>query len=340
MGFLRRLLRLDDAAATFDTHATREALERVVKLSPQLRLAAAYQKRLGQAVGSSLAYVNELVDSLPPAREVSASAWSLDPLIHAFFATPDEVAPTLSHSTNLRTYFDQHPLALEVFAVLGMALTERHVLGVVQKGDTLLSDVHQTTISFSDHRVRVCGPTEAELRQEIVRRVLDQLVLEGIGRIESDTSRRDLLQRERALLKARLQLLERQGAGMSGVLGHGETADFAECARLQTQLDENDRSIAELGSKADALDRQLEVIREVLAEPASHVFLTSKKLRLNKMNIVIEDNESDEGVELDFRVARISSDPAGMRAFALVRFARADLQAPQSVHEMAKRPLI
>jgi hypothetical protein len=71
------------------------------------------------------------------------------------------------------------------------------------------------------------SPSErnAELRHEIVRRVLDQLTLEGIAKIEADASRRDLLKRERALLKARLRLLERQGAGMGAVLGSGATVD-------------------------------------------------------------------------------------------------------------------
>jgi hypothetical protein len=337
MGLFRRLLGRETAADNADEQETREIVERMVKLSPQLRLATQYQKRLAQAVGTSLAYVGELVNALPGAHEACASAWSTDPVIHAFFATPDDVAEALSRSANLRAHFEQNPLAREAFGVLGMTMTERRVLGTVQKGDTLLSDVAQTTVSFSDHQVRVCGATEAELRQEIVRRVLDQLTLEGIAKIEDDASRRDLLQRERALLKARLQLLERQGAGMGAVLGSGATVDFAELAHLQAEIDENDRHLADLGSQTDALDRQLETIRDVLAEPALHLFVATRKLRLNRMNVIAEDTAADDGAEIEFRVARIPASPAGMRAFSLVRFARADLLPAPSLDDAAKR---
>lgn len=340
MGFFRRLLGRETAAGNTDEQETRELVERMVRLSPQLRLATQYQKRLGEAVGISLAYVSELVNALPGAHEASASAWSTDPVIHAFFATPDDVAHALSRSASLRAHFEQNPLAREAFGVLGMTMMERRVLGTVQKGDTLLSDVAQTTVSFSDHQVRVCGATEAELRHEIVRRVLDQLTLEGIAKIEADASRRDLLKRERALLKARLQLLERQGAGMGAVLGSGATVDIAELAHLQGQIDENDRNLAELGSQTDALDRQLETIRDVLAQPASHVYVMTKKLRLNRMNVVVEDAASEDGAEIEFRVARIPASPAGMRAFSLVRFARADLLPAPSMDDAAKRLLI
>jgi hypothetical protein len=127
---------------------------------------------------------------------------------------------------------------------------------------------------------------------------------------------------------------------MGAVFGSGATVDIAELAHLQAQIDENDRNLAELGSQTDALDRQLETIRDVLAQPASHVYVTTKKLRLNRMNVVVEDAASEDGAEIEFRVARIPASPAGMRAFSLVRFARADLLPAPSMDDAAKRLLI
>lgn len=340
MGIFSWLLRRDSAAGMAADEETSETVERIVKLSPRLRLASRYSERLAEAVGTSLAYVRELVLTLPAVREASASAWSSDRYIHAFFATPDDVAHALSRPAELRAFFDQNPLAREVFAVLGMTMTERRVLGTVQRGEVLVADVPRTTISFSDHEVRVCAATDDELRREIVRRVMDQLALEGIGRIESDTSRRDTLQRERALLNVRLQLLARQGAGMSGVLGSEVSVDVAERARLQAQLDDNDAKLAELGLQSDVLDRQLNVIRDVFAEPASYVYVLKKKLRLNLMNVIVEEGDAEEGAEIEFRMARIPANPAGMRAFALVRFARADLLPATSMHDAAERLVI
>jgi len=181
-----------------------DAIERIARLSPQLRLAERYQERLAAAVRTSLDYVGALVDDMRPAREASASAWTTDPYIQAFFAAPEDVPRALSRSTELRTHFDANPVANEAFAVLGMAMTERRTFGVAQHGSTACTDVQRTTVSFSGHRARVCASTERTLREEIVLRVVDQLVLVGLERIGVDVSRRDEVEQERALLKTRL----------------------------------------------------------------------------------------------------------------------------------------
>ena len=45
-------------------------------------------------------------------------------------------------------------------------------------------------VNFSDHRARVCASTGRTLREEIVRRVADQLVLAGLERIGAEDSPR------------------------------------------------------------------------------------------------------------------------------------------------------
>jgi hypothetical protein len=129
----------------------------------------------------------------------------------------------------------------EAFAVLGMAMTERRTFGVAQHGSTAYTDVQRTTVSFSDHRARVCANTEQTLREEIVRRVVNQLVLVALERMSSDMSRRGELEQERALLKTRLALLQRQGSGMSAVLGAEPLSSLVEVARLQAQMKKTTR---------------------------------------------------------------------------------------------------
>jgi hypothetical protein len=300
-------------------------LERITALDPQLRMVERYRARLAPAAGQCVAQVEALVASMNAPREASAAAWSSDAAIHAFFATPADVAEALSRSRHLQVFFDQHPLADEVCAVLGMAMTERRVLGVAQVGEHARPDVAQTTVSFGDHQVRICAQTDAELRSEIVRRVVDQLVLDALAGVEASESRRDALAEERALLKARLQLLERQGAGMRHVLGGGAATDTGELARVQAQLEENDRSLASLGSRADALERKFEHVLSVLAAPQDHLESMTRRLRLDRMNVVLTGPAAQTGEEIEIRVARIPADAPEARAFALVRFARANL---------------
>jgi hypothetical protein len=323
-----------------DAQRIDKAVERLVKLSPNLRLARRFRERLDPAVATSLKYVDDIVASIGAAREVSAAAWSTDPYIHAFFAAPEDIARTLSRSPELRTWFDQNPDLPEAYAVLGMKMSERHTLGVALVGETMRRDVMQTTVSFSDHKLRICGRTEAELREEVSSRVVDQLGLEGLARIAADKSRRDVLEQERALLKTRLQLLERQGVGMRSVLGSDDDGGMDELERVRVQIEENEQSLSSLGIRSEALERELTQLCEVLSHPGPHIYVASKKLRLTRMNVVLPENSTQAGESYLFQIARIPTAPPQMRAFSLVRFARRDLLPAVNLLDEAARLLI
>jgi len=316
-----------------------DAVERIIALSPHLRMARRHEARLQPAVVTALRYVAGIVAAIPSAREASAAAWSSDPYIHAFFAGPDDVAPALSRSGDLRAWFRQNPAEQEAHAVLGMAMTQKRVLGTALEGDTMRRDVVQETISFGDHQVRMCGRSEAELRDEIVRRLVVQLGLQGIARYAAQQTERGLLERERALLHTRLRLLERQGAGIGALVGDGAAADAGEFARLQADMADNEEAIRRLGLRSDALDRELAEVCAVLADPAAHLFVHTRCCMLSRMNVVREPGHPDGGDELVFQVAQIPTVPPQARAFALVRFARADLRAPDGLLDDAARLL-
>jgi len=337
MGLLDRLWprkSANTASADQDTAQTRALVERLTVLSPSLKLAHDYRERLRPALAQSIAYVSDVVMSLPPAREASAASWPSDPYIHAFFAAPDDVALALSRSPELHAWFDNHPLAREVYAVLAMTLTERRVFGVEQVGDTLHSDVAQITLSFDDHLVRVCGESEADLREQIVRRVVEQIALEGIARISAEESRRDALVQERALLKARLQLMTRHGAGTHSMLSERAPDDATAAGsrlRIEAEIDANARALDALGLKTDAIEHELDVICDVLSHPERHTNLEMKHVRLNAMNVVIDASADQPGNEIVFPLAQLPASELGKRAFSLVRFARADLLALATV---------
>ena len=315
-----------------------ETVERVVQVAnPKLRLVSRYRARLAPAVSTALGYVGNLVAGLPPAREASAAAWASDPYIHAFFATAGDVARAFSRAPDLRAHFDRHPGTAEAYAVLGMEMTERRVLGVALDGGLLRNDVEQTTVSFGDYRVRICGVSEAVLRDEIERRLLDQLALEALGRAAEDQSRRTELAQQQALLKTRLRLLERQGAGMRSELA-GDPPEDTELGRLQAQVEANTRELSALGVGPQLLDAELERLRQILADPPQHLYISGRQLHLNQMNVVMEEGARGS-MEFEFQVARVPGDPPVTRAFALVRFPRAELLAIGHLSDEAARLL-
>jgi len=340
LGRLLTRLRPGNAAHRIDRARVAGAVERIVALGPHLRNARHLESRLGAAVEAALGYVGTIVAAIPPEHEDSAAAWSHDAYIHAFFAGPDAIAPALSRSRDLRSFFDQNPDCREAHAVLGMAMRAKHMLGTALEGEILRRDVVQETIGFSDHQVRICGRSEPDLREEIVRRLVVQLGLQGMARYAGEQTQRGVLERERALLRTRLQLLERKGAGVRALVGGDHQAEGAdELARLQEAIADNEDAIEGLGLRSDALDRELDQVCAVLQEPAAHLSVQTRRCVLNKMNVVLGPGSQDEGDEVVFQVAQVPTVPPQERAFTLVRFARADLRAQGGMLDEAARLL-
>jgi hypothetical protein len=340
MGILGRLFGRESSNQALDDPQLAEMVERVIQLSPRLRMAPRYRPRLEAAIGKGLEYLCGLVKSLGAAREASPSAWSADPAIRAFFRSPDEVADVLSQSAELRALFEREPNLQHAHGVLGMALEERRTFGVAREGEVTRHDVEQTTVSFGDHQLRICAASEADLTDEIVRRRVDQMALEGLASVAADDSRRDVLEQERKLLVARVRLLERQGTGMRSVVDGAAGADAGEGARLRQLMQENDRELDALGSRTESLERQLEGVCEVFADPVPLLHVSHRQMRLSRLNVVVDTSDEAAGDLIGFELARVPGDPPRDRAFALVRFSRADLRAQRNLLTEADRLLI
>jgi hypothetical protein len=321
--------------------AVGEAVERVVQTAnPRLRFARHYAERLAPAVASAMTYATELVGAVPPAREATAAGWSADPCMRAFFATPDDIVQAFSRSTDLRAFFGENSQVEEVYVVIGMRMEERRIAGMALEGSVIHRDVEQTTVSFGDYRVRILGLTEADLRQEIERLIVDQLVLDGITQAAADQTQREAAEQDRALLKARLRLLEQQGAGMRAALGGASIVEGSELDRVRAQLEENTRSLDSMATGAERLDEELGRIIEALADASKRLYVTATRVRLDRMNVVQTDDNPECGEEIVFQSARIPTDPPETRAFVIARFPRADMLPAGALLAEAARHLI
>lgn len=326
MGLLDWLRGSSSSPGGPDAAAVDEVVQRVVQTAnPRLRFASRCAQRLGPAVASAMAYATDLVAAVPAAREATAAGWASDPCMRAMFATPDDIVRAFSRSTELRVFFEQHPLAEEVYAVIGMLMEERRISGMALQGSVIRRDVEQTTVSFGDYRVRILGLTEADLRGEIERRVVDQLVIDGVSRAAAGQSQREALEQERALLQTRLRLLEQQGMGMRAALAGESEVDESALEQVRAQLEENSRGLDNMPIGAERLDMELERIIEALAGARERLYVTTIRRRLDRMNVVQDDDDPESGTEIEFQLARIPADPPETRAVVLARFPRADM---------------
>ncbi|WP_301102726.1 hypothetical protein [Propionivibrio sp.] len=331
----------------FDPHShssdsdemTLRAIDKAVTLTnPRLKLVRAYQERLAPAVAISVRYLRELVLALPPAIKVAEANWSSDPVLRAFFIAASDIPHTLTRSPNLRTLFDKYPDLEEACFILGMSFTEQRVLGMSMQGELIQRDVVQTVVGFSDHEARICGHQDAEVRRLLGTQVYEYLVAQALSEIGEERSERRELEDNRALLRARLRLLQQQGPGLGSVFGSAPESS-GEQLKLEAQLLENERQLEAIGSPQSALDAELEMLRDVLEHPQRYVRVEQKKLRISTMNVVLDESSTDVASDIVFSLAQLSGSPPLQRAIVLSRVARSELPEPRMNFADAERYL-
>ena len=140
--------------------------------------------------------------------------------------------------------------------------------------------------------------------------MIDQIAIEGLAKVAADTSLREDLEQERALLATRLRLLERQGAGLRGMVGADEpggAGDPGELARVRAEAEENERRLQALGPRSEVLSRQLDTLCSAFGNAGELLQVSSLTRRIDRMNVVVQHGVGDEAEShsLEFRVARV-----------------------------------
>ena len=307
------------------TQLTQWAIDKAVTLTnPRLKLVHSYEERLAPAVETSVHYLRQTLQTLPAAINMSAANWSADPTLRAFFVAASDIPGALARSSNLHTLFNKFPQFDEAYFILGMRYNEQRVLGVSLQGDVVQREVAQTVVSFSDPQARICGQRDTEVRLLLATQGYEYLVAQALAQIGDDRSERRELEDNRALIRARLRLLQQQGPGLGSVFGSAP-ASSGEQLKLEAQLLENERQLETIGSVQSALDAELEILREVLANPQRYISVEKKALRLSTMNVVLDQASTDVASDVVFSLAKLSGSHELQRAFVMARLARSEL---------------
>jgi hypothetical protein len=317
-----------------------EATDLVVKIAdPRLVVVRHYRERLAEPVERMIAHLRSNAAVLLPEREASPAAWATDPVLRAFFARPDDLVHAFSQSSELREFFDAVRGRHEAHAVLGMEFQEQKVLGTRLRGDIVEHDVMQKVLRFSDYRVRIVAPTEADLRHEIGRRVFEQMALKVLELAESTKGHAQELETQHSLLKLREKLLMQGAAGMRPMLGNTPRPREEELHRIEAMLEENERELKALPNGAGALERKLELLLDILSHARESFSIGTRKLRLDAMNVVAEGDAAENCHDVEFNVFDLAGTPPLHRAGALVRVGRTDLLSRESQLREAEKAL-
>jgi hypothetical protein len=299
-----------------------KALDRTVEVvEPKLAFA-----RLTPGVAAAIEFSRAAAQRLQQVHDLSPSAWATDPLVRAAFATADSVTQALGRMRDVQRYFRAPGAGDPAYAVLGMAFQTRKVLGAALVGDQVREEVERQQVSFGDYRIRIVAASIEEMQQATGVRVFNELLLAATGELAQADERRKEVNVSRAMLQARLRMLEqREGTLTEDVGGDGgEAADpLAERAELQRRLDEMNATMAQYGAGAEGLDRQLEIVRDTLLSARELVHIDTRRLHLDSMNTVLEASQA-HGPAIEFEHLQA---PKMSRAFVAVRIRQSDVPA-------------
>ena len=305
-----------------------EDIERAIDIlieetDPRLRLVSGYKRKLRKPVIRSLVYVKRLITRIPGAFEVNRRSYGSDPQISALFGSADDIDELVNHSKVLKKYFEDNPDQDMVYVPMAMKRTEKTVLGMELSGDIVRREVAQVAVNFSDHWLGICGSGESELRDLLRWRGIHNLAitaLEHIVRLKMKTSE---LEKQRALLKKKLRDLQAQHRGLDALTAN--TADEIEDRQVLTRhLEETEGQLREAHANPDTLEDYLAEVCRVFDHPSRHLRVNPGSVRVDRMNIKVEDDSSDRGAEVFSAEIAVGNNPPFEAILA--RFNRKDIQ--------------
>lgn len=314
------------------------ALLRTVELvEPKLALARDWQARLAPGVTAAIDCARDVARQLTAPHALSPATWADDPLLRAAFPTAAQVDTVLAGARDLQRWFRTRPEAHEAVALLGVSVSQTRQLGAELVDGRVVQDVAIHRVTFSGHALRVVAADAEALQQATGARVFNDLMLAATRRLADTATRGKELKVVRAMLQARLRMLAAGERGLidesadSGVDlggdGEGSTdpaaAAAAERASIERQLADLDRSLGDLGTGPDALDRQLDLVRDTLLHAREVLSVAPRRLRVDAMNRVLPDDDP-RGALIEF--THVTA-PTGARALVTVSVARRDLPA-------------
>jgi len=286
---------LNGSYERLDEQDIEKAIDIIIEeTDPRLCLVIGYKRKLRKPVIRSLVYVKRLITRIPGAFEVNRRNYGSDPQISALFGSADGIDELIGHSMVLKKYFEENPDQAMVYVPMAMKRTEKTVLGMELSGDIVRRDVAQVAVNFSDHWLGICGSSESELRDLLRWRGIHNLAitaLEHIVRLKMKTSE---LEKQRALLKKKLRNLQAQHRGLDALTA--TTADEIEDRQVLTRhLEEAEGQLREAHANPDTLEDYLAEVCRVFDHPSRHLQVNPGSVRVNRMNIKVEDDSSGRG---------------------------------------------
>jgi len=259
------------------------AIERAVDgTDPWLRGLSGYRRKLRPAVLHAIDHVVGLVERLDAPLELSRHNYGVDPLLRMYFISADQLDNLLHTDPALADFKRENNLASPPFyALLTMECEQRRTFGVDQQGDLMVRDVPQVTVGMTSHRLIDPRTELGETQRFLKRRAFDHLLTLALARIVATQDARENLLRYRTLLQSKLNCLQRGSWGFSDLSREAPLP----VVELQANLDEIEAKLLELGGDDRYIEKNLEILVEVLADAQHQLWGEQLSLIVDRMGI-------------------------------------------------------
>ena len=181
-------------------------LRRVTDLvSETLGITLGFSARLAAPVAHARKFCARMVDALPPPVTIDRQSFASNPLVHALFATADDIGAVLAASREVRAYLAETCLWQEdSFVALAAARrADKKVLGAALQGDVVVTDVPQTLLQFSNQTFILPARDLASARNALLEAAFDSLLLTFAGHLAYVRKDYGSLQAEREMERVR-----------------------------------------------------------------------------------------------------------------------------------------
>ena len=261
------------------------ALDRVAELvDPLLRAAGDFEKRLHGPVQHALGYCDELVAALPGPIDINRHAFASNPLVHALFATADDIDQMLGRSQAIRDFLAE-PCSWQsdhFYAMFAARRQEKKQLGMAQQGDVIRNDVPQTVLYFSGQTL-----IEPNCQLENTLHGLRCKALESL--LQTFHSHVKVLRHEREGLRSDVSV---ERAHLTVLRGSSDGQAYQVSTRHLAELD------SQLRTTAESLmpEHLLLALADYLARPESALHLTPVSITVDRLGIVHDAPNGDAAV--------------------------------------------
>ena len=281
------------------------ATDRVIEgTDKRLQALVGYRRQLREPVEQAVVHVINMVAALPEPVEISHRTFSTDPRLKAFFASIEHMQEKIGSAKTVETYLKQKPAAANgrLYGLLSMQWEEKNRLGMVLQDDRIQRDVQQVVVNFSNHNFLGPAASPGEATLNIKKRAFDFMVEIALERIVAERTRYAELEQQRRLLKRKLKAMKAGNWGLEEML-RPENAGVADYNWLETELNEVERELVEMGARHEVLDKNLQIIKDTLIRPEELLALHTIQLELDSMNIKADTSTAAKVYKLDLTEA-------------------------------------